>query len=220
MCQPESEIPDLRRALEALFHRHRKKWLNYLGRFLSSPSDAEDALHEAVRRVMMRNRSFVSEEQLRMYLGRAIANAAIELYHFRKRERCSHSSIDSDSCPATEQANPQETMELREELERTERALHWLRKGLSGLPPKQYEALCLTYLDPGLSSIREAGSASGIPYSTLRHRSMQGLRRLRRFLRRAMRHPPARTSAACTHMVKTRRRCIHGRRPPITPASF
>jgi RNA polymerase sigma factor (sigma-70 family) len=206
MYQPESGCPDLRSALETLFHRHRKKWLNYLGGFLSSPSDAEDVLHEAVRRVMMRNRSFGSEDQLRMYLGRAMANVAIELYHYRKKERSSHSSIDSESCPACEQANPQETMELREESERQERALHWLRKGLSRLPPKQYEALCLTYLDPGLSSIREAGTASGIPYSTLRHRSMQGLRRLRRFLHRAMRHPPVRTSPTCGDLVKKRRR--------------
>ncbi len=209
MYQPESESPDLRRALETLFHLHRKKWLNYLGGFLSSPSDAEDVLHEAVRRVMMRNRSFGSEDQLRMYLGRAMANVAIEHYHFRRKERSSHSSIDSDSCPATEQANPQEAMEIREESERQERALRWLRKGLSRLPPKQYEALCLTYLDPRLSSIREAGSASGIPYSTLRHRSMQGLRKLRRFLRRAMRHPPIRTSPNCRELVKKR----HGTKP-------
>ncbi len=204
MYQPETENPDLSRALEALFCRHRKKWLNYLGSFLSSPSDAEDVLHEAVRRVMMRNRSFESEDQLRMYLGRAMANSAIELYHFRKKERSIHSCIDSDSCPATEQADPHETMELREESERRERALRWLRRGLSRLPPKQYEALCLTYLDAGLSSIREAGTASGIPYSTLRHRSMQGLRRLRRFVRRAMHHPPPRTSRSCPGPVKKR----------------
>lgn len=192
------------RALEALFRQHRKKWLNYLGSFLSSPSDAEDVLHEAVRRVMVRNRSFGSEDQLRMYLGRAMSNIAIELYHFRKRERSIHSLIDSDSCPATEQADPHETMELREEAERQEKALHCLRRGLSRLPPKQYEALCLTYLDPDLSSIREAGTASGIPYSTLRHRSMQGLRILRRFLRRAMHHPPLRTSRNCRSPVTKR----------------
>jgi RNA polymerase sigma factor (sigma-70 family) len=206
MYQPQSENPELCRLLETLFHRHRKKWLRHLGGFLSNPSDAEDVLHEAVQRVMMRNRSFGSEDQLRMYLGRAMANTAIELYHCRKKERLSHAAVDSDSCPATAQANPQEVMELTEESERTERALHWLRTGLSRLPPKQYEALCLTYLDPGLSSIREAGTASGIPYSTLRHRSMQGLRRLRRFLHRAMRHPPIRSSPRCTRSAQGRRR--------------
>jgi DNA-directed RNA polymerase specialized sigma24 family protein len=181
MYQPQSENPELCRLLETLFHRHRKKWLRHLGGFLSNPSDAE-------------------------YLGRAMANTAIELYHCRKKERLSHAAVDSDSCPATAQANPQEVMELTEESERTERALHWLRTGLSRLPPKQYEALCLTYLDPGLSSIREAGTASGIPYSTLRHRSMQGLRRLRRFLHRAMRHPPIRSSPRCTRSAQGRRR--------------
>jgi len=205
MHQPQAEDPGLRRAIETVFHRHKKKWLKYLGGFLSSPSDAEDVLQEAVWRVMVRNRSFVSEDQLRMYLGRTIANAAIELYHFRKKERFSHASIDADSCPATVQANPQEMMELMEESERRERAIHWLRKGLSRLPPKQYQALCLTYLDPDHSSIREAGTASGIPYSTLRHRSMQGLRRLRRFLRKAMQHPPTRMTSACVGRGDRRR---------------
>ncbi len=141
-----------------------------------------------------------------MYLGRTMANAAIEFYHSRKKERSSHTSIDSDSCPAAIESNPQELMERAEESERTEKALHWLRKGLSRLPPKQYQALCLTYLDPGHSSIREAGTASGIPYSTLRHRSMQGLRRLRRFLRGAMPHPPVRTSSNCAHTSGRRNR--------------
>jgi len=186
MTQAHSVNPELWQAIETVFHRYRKTWLKYLERFLSSPSDAEDALQEAIWRVMVRNRSFGSEDQLRMYLGRAIANAAIELYHLRKRERISHASIDSDSCPATCQTDPQEMMELMEESERMERAIHWLHQGLGRLPPKQYQALWLTYLDPDHSSIREAGTASGIPYSTLRHRSMQGLRKLRRFLRRAM----------------------------------
>jgi RNA polymerase sigma factor (sigma-70 family) len=186
MRQAQTANPELWQAIETVFHRHRKKWLKYLERFLSSPSDAEDVLHEAIWRVMVRNRSFGSEDQLRMYLGRAIANAAIELYHSRKRERLSHASIDSDSCAASCQADPQEMMERMEESERVERAIHWLQKGLGRLPPKQYQALWLTYLDPDHSSIREAGTASGIPYSTLRHRSMQGLRKLRRFLRRAM----------------------------------
>lgn len=206
MQQRQAINPELLRAIESVFDRHRKKWLEYLARFLSSPSDAEDVLHEAVWRVMMRNRSFGSEDQLRMYLGRSIANVAIQLYHFRKKERFSHDPVDSDSCPAAHPLNPQEMMEYMEEVERKERAMYLMRKGLDRLPPKQYQALYLTYLDPGHSSIREAGTLSGIPYSTLRHRSKQGLRKLRKFLGVTMRHPAAVPVAACAHPYDRRHR--------------
>jgi hypothetical protein len=65
-----------------------------------------------------------------------------------------------------------------------------LQEGLARLPVKQYEALRLTVMDPGLVSIRDAGVENDIPYSTLRHRSVKGLRRLRQFLHRAMRAAP------------------------------
>jgi hypothetical protein len=35
-------------------------------------------------------------------------------------------------------------------------------------------------------SMRDAGALYGIPYSTLRHRSVQGIRSLRKFLRKAV----------------------------------
>ena len=60
-------------------------------------------------------------------------------------------------------------------------------KGLDTLPAKQYQALQMTLLDPGAASIREAGVENGIPYSTLRHRSLQGIRRLRSYVHRAAR---------------------------------
>jgi len=47
--------------------------------------------------------------------------------------------------------------------------------------------LRMTMLDPGTVSIREAGAGNGIPYSTLRHRTMQGIHRLRLHLHRSLR---------------------------------
>ncbi|PYV14406.1 MAG: hypothetical protein DMG07_12070 [Acidobacteria bacterium] len=61
------------------------------------------------------------------------------------------------------------------------------REGLAHLPAKQYEALRLTLFERPHTSIRDAGLERGIPYSTLRHRSVQGIRRLQKFVRRALR---------------------------------
>ena len=62
-----------------------------------------------------------------------------------------------------------------------------LQEGLAHLPLKQYQAVHLTVMDPSAVSMRDAGIENDIPYSTLRHRSVQGIRRLRRFLCRALR---------------------------------
>ena len=75
-------------------------------------------------------------------------------------------------------------MEQEEERKQLLRMLH---EGLLILPLKQREALRITILESCGLSIRDAGSAYGIPYSTLRHRSKQGLWHLRRFLQREMR---------------------------------
>ena len=65
--------------------------------------------------------------------------------------------------------------------------LDLLDEGLKRLPLKQYEALRLTILESRGLSIRDVGMTNGIPYSTLRHRTKQGLRQLRRFLERKRR---------------------------------
>lgn len=169
-------------ALGSVFVRNRNRWLTYLASFLNSPGDADDVLQEAVWRVLARRRSFSSEDQLRMYLARAISNKAIEFYHLRKKERIRRRPLDAGACADPVRGNPEDALERIEQDRRRERARCLLRAGLSRLPPKQYEALCLTYLSPEDSSIREAGVNRGIPYSTLRHRSIQGLRQLRSYV--------------------------------------
>ncbi len=165
-----------------VFIRNRRKWLGYLVCFLDNRGDADDVLQEAVGRVLARNLSFTSEDQLRMYLARAISNTAIEFYHLRRKERMCRRPLDLSACADYDRGSPEDFLERMEQNARDEKARHLMRAGLRKLPPKQYEALCLTYLSPECNSIREAGMSRGIPYSTLRHRSIQGIRRLRRYV--------------------------------------
>lgn len=173
---------DLREILGSILDQNRSRWQRFIAAILKNDADAEDVVHDAVRRVLLRDKHFSTEEQVRMYLGRAIGNVAFERYKGMKRERRRHIPVEEQVLMPTKSSSPYECMEQAERSAERERMLRLVRQGLEHLPSKQYEALRLTILESRGSSIRDTGMNNGIPYSTLRHRSKQGLRSLRRFL--------------------------------------
>jgi RNA polymerase sigma factor (sigma-70 family) len=186
----DSENLNLPSVVETLMLRHRDRWLRFVQRMVQNRADAEDVLQEAVLRMLARERAFRSPEQARMYLGRIICNTAIELYHMRRRNRQRHRTLQEQLLTASNHGEPERSLQEREEWSTNARMLTLLNEGLARLPLKQYEAVRLTVMDPSIVSIRDAGVENNIPYSTLRHRSVQGLRQLRRFLHRALRAAP------------------------------
>lgn len=187
MGADDSEKLSLPSVVETLMLCHRERWLRFVLRIVQNQADAEDVLQEAVLRMLVRERQFRTPEQARMYLGRIICNTAIELYHMRKRNRQRHLTLHEQLLGASGHGEPERLLREREESAANARMLTLLNEGLARLPLKQYEAVRLTVMDPDIVSIRDAGVENDIPYSTLRHRSVQGLRRLRRFLLRALR---------------------------------
>jgi RNA polymerase sigma factor (sigma-70 family) len=182
----ESESPDLSAFIGSVIDQNNERWLRFILGILKNEADAEDVIQEAVRRVLVRNCPLTSEEQVRMYLGRAIGNAAFELYNNRKRERLRHIPIHESILLNACACSPDACMEEKEKSDRRDHLLSLLNDGLKRLPAKQHEALRMTILESSGLSIRDIGLTNGIPYSTLRHRNKQGLRRLRRFLERSM----------------------------------
>jgi RNA polymerase sigma factor (sigma-70 family) len=178
---------DIRTDLGSIIHRNSGKWIRFILAILKNKEDAEDVLQEAVRKVLAHNRPLPSQEQVKMYLSRTIGNTAFELYKHRKRERISHVPIREQVFLPAGARRQDSIIEEQEQNAEKERRLRLLRQGLKHLPVKQYEALRLTILNSGGCSIRDAVAASGIPYSTLRHRSKQGLRTLRRYVERQLR---------------------------------
>jgi RNA polymerase sigma-70 factor (ECF subfamily) len=177
---------DLRSALASIINHHSGRWLRFIVAILKNEADAEDVLQEAVQRVIARNRRFASSEQVQMYLGRTVGNTALEAYNNRKRQRLRHVPIHEYLLLPVQTRSPYALMEERERAAERERLLGMLPEGLAQLPLKQREALRLTILQSHGLSIRDIGTTHGIPYSTLRHRSRQGLRYLRKYLRHAM----------------------------------
>ena len=176
------KIQNLKGTLESILNRHGGRWLSFIAAILKNRPDAEDVVQEAVRRVLARNLRFSSREQVRMYLGRSICNAALEVYNRRKRERRRQIPIEEQILVPAQTANPYACIEEREQAVIRDKQLGMIQEGLALLTDKQHEALRLTILDSRGLSIRDIGMNNGIAYSTLRHRSKQGLRRLRRFL--------------------------------------
>jgi DNA-directed RNA polymerase specialized sigma24 family protein len=180
-------VGDIRAVLGTILHRDSGNWFRYILAILKNKEDAEDVIQEAVRRVLAHNRPFPSPEEVKMYLGRAIGNTAFELYKSRKRERIKYVPIGEYVFLPARTRRPDVLLEDLEQTTEKKQLLHLLRRGLQYIPKKQYEALRLTILDSSGSSIRDAVAGSGIPYSTLRHRSKQGIRSLRRFVERELR---------------------------------
>jgi RNA polymerase sigma factor (sigma-70 family) len=176
------DYESLRALVGSVIHRHAGRWVRYILTILKNEADAEDVIQEAVRRVLTRELSFPSEDEVRKYLGRAIANAALELYNRRKRERLRQSTINEQTLPSMSTSSPFASLMEAEKSGEKERLLVLLDEGLKKLPVKQYEALRLTILESGGLSIRDVGMMNGIPYSTLRHRTKVGLRHLRNLL--------------------------------------
>ncbi len=196
MTAGEGEDLNLFSVVENLMICHRERWLRFAQRVVRDRQDAEDVLQEAALRMLSRARRFHSPDQARMYLGRIVSNLAIELYHSRRRSRCQYRSLHEQLHCVSYHGEPERLFLEREELIANVRVLGLLHEGLSQLPVKQYEAVRLTIMDPDVVSMRDAGLANNIPYSTLRHRSVQGIRRLRRFLSRALRNSSSRLVAS------------------------
>lgn len=173
--------------LLSVLKRCRDKWFRFVLRMVQNPADAEDVLQEGFCRVLACRKLFQNEEQARMYLARTISNTAIETYHARIRERRIHLPAHDHQLPDHQRFTPQMLLESKEDADKNSRLMGLLEHALSRLPPKQYEALRMTVMDGSGYSIRDVGELNGIAYSTLRHRRNQGLRRMRRYLSRALR---------------------------------
>ncbi|MBN2243379.1 MAG: sigma-70 family RNA polymerase sigma factor [Acidobacteria bacterium] len=186
MHAEETESVGLRSALESVIGDNGGKWFRFILGILRNEADAEDVIQEAVRRVLTRNRSFPSREDVRLYLGRAIGNTAFEMYNMRKRDRRRNVPLEDSNIPWDRASGPDAFIEAKEENGRMDAMLGLLDKALKRLPEKQEHAVRITILDPDGLSLRNVGEMYKIPYSTLRHRHKKGLERMRSFLEQSL----------------------------------
>ena len=191
------EIQDAKEFLGPIFDRNRGKWQRFINSILKNDADAEDVVHDAVRRVLARGIPFGSEEQVRVYLGRTIGNVAFERYKNMRRERRRKMPVDEQILGSADRVSPYDVLEQAEQSAERERILRMIRRGTGTPPVKAVRGPAPHY--PGkLRNIHPGRrDASRDPYSTLRHRSKQGLRSLRRFLQSGGKADDKKPKAAC-----------------------
>ena len=190
MNKADESATSLPKLVETILRGNGERWFKFALRVVGNYEDAEDALQEGVRRVLGCDRTFLVEEEARMYLARSISNAAFETYKSRKRQRQRQVAVTGNLLLAGRDSDPHSFIEKKETEEEQERLISLLDEALGRLPVREYQALCITVLESKGGSIRDAGLTHRIPYSTLRHRRIKGLRHMRKYLAR-FRHRPA-----------------------------
>ncbi len=143
--------------------------LNYLVRFASirtgSKSDAEDLVHEAVRRILETDISKIKRESLRMYLFRIVYNLCKDYYIAGTNSR---PLIESDD--EIPDSSEEDVLDM-EEIER-------LNCILDNLPYKEGEVVRMSVIDE--LSFVEISQILSIPASTVKSRYKTGMEKLRR----------------------------------------
>lgn len=143
--------------------------LNYLVRFatirVGSKADAEDLVHEAVKRLLEANISYIKRDSIRMYLFRIVYNLCKDFY-FDGRNIRQLTEVD-DEIPDTFK---EDDLDL-EEIER-------LNCLLENLPEREAEVVRMNVMDE--LSFVEISQILSTPASTVKSRFKAGMDKLRK----------------------------------------
>ena len=143
--------------------------LNYLVRFatlrIGCKADAEDVVHEAVRRILETDISKIKQDSIRMYLFRVVYNLCKDFYIGERSLR-----------PLTETDDeiPDSSREEELDIEEIER----LNTLLGTLPEREAEVVRMNVMD-GLSFV-EISQILSTPASTVKSRFKSGMDKLRK----------------------------------------
>lgn len=142
--------------------------LDYLVRFASvrvgSKSDAEDVVHEAVRRILETDLSKIRQDSIKMYLFRIVYNLCKDFYLTGGNVR-PLSEIDDD----IPDSSKEDVLDL-EEIER-------LNSILDNLPDKEAEIVRMSVIDE--LSFVEISQILSTPASTVKSRYKTGMEKLK-----------------------------------------
>jgi RNA polymerase sigma factor (sigma-70 family) len=166
----------------AAVERNRDIWVRMALRITSDLHDAEDAVQEAISKVLTGPGTLVDADSAGRYLTRSVSHCAID--RVRARSRLTGFAEDNEPGPRLAPVDAdQEARLLSAESARFQRQqLDLVLEELQGLPKHQREAIELLVLRQPPMKLREASEATGAPISTLHSRLQSALGSLRKIL--------------------------------------
>lgn len=180
-------------AFVELFHRHRQRMWALALRTLGNPTDAEDAVQEAVLSAYRRAAGFRGEAAVGSWLHRIVVNNCMDI--LRRR-----AARPEEAWPAVEPADPSDPLAEAETAVEVTRAL-------AELPVEQRVALLL--VDMTGHPVAEAARILDVPAGTVKSRCARGRARLAVLLAGQQGNPPA---AAPVKQLGTEDEEVDGRR--------
>lgn len=171
-------------ALEELVEYVEAPLANFLDRFLGDPHLAEDLFQEAVIRMMRALPRFRPLASLRTWVLTIARNLCLDYLKHRKVERSSslESAMSSGEGRVVSFREILEAKELRpEEIAEKRERESLARELLTGVPPKQREALILRYFE-GLP-YQQIAEVTGVPVGTAKYRVHEAIVYLARAMR-------------------------------------
>jgi len=166
----------------AAVERNRDIWVRMAMRITTNVYDAEDAVQEAISKVLTGPGTLVDADSAGRYLTRSISHCAID--KVRARSRLTSFAEDDEPGPRLVPVDAdQESRLLAAEAALGEREqLHRMLDELKTLPEPQREAIELLVLRQPPMKLREASEVTGAPISTLHSRLQSALDTLRKTL--------------------------------------
>lgn len=166
----------------AAVERNRDIWVRMAMRITADVQDAEDAVQEAISKVLTGSGTLVDVDAAGRYLSRTVSTCAVD--RVRARSRLTTLAGPDERGPRLAAVAPdQEARLLAAEAARFQRQqLDRMLVELGRLPAHQREPIELLVLRQPPMKLREASEATGIPISTLHSRLQSALDGLRKIL--------------------------------------
>ena len=166
----------------AAVERNRDIWVRMAMRVTANVHDAEDAVQEAISKVLTGPGTLVDADSTGRYLTRCVSHCAID--KVRARSRLTSFAEADEPGPRLVPVDPdQESQLVDQEDERAKRdQLERMLEELKTLPEQQREAIELLVLRQPPMKLREASETTGAPISTLHSRLQSALDNLRKIL--------------------------------------
>lgn len=174
--------------LAKIWLQHRNQFRSLVSRILFDKSSIDDVIQEAFTRALQNGKTFDDEVEAYKYMRKVVVNTTIDYYRHCRRHsaRFQNQDFTAANNPAVieqDSNHPFQLLAKKEEAHNQQHIMDQVREALNELSPAHQEAIKLVFHKPQDKTLKEVCRKEGIPYSTLRSRTLAAIDRIRERLK-------------------------------------